>query len=143
MAQRIPLAAMRASKHSCNALDWPSGATASARRPRMHTWIMIFCIKQPRLADVPHYILMSLCAQRHNRLLLSKPGFANTDFLETSFNAYGVPYDVVRIDTSNVENLATTAFWYNTDGSAKYSGIAMTPSFEGDGTMNKAQVTAM
>ncbi len=67
----------------------------------------------------------------------------NADYLETTLNAYGVPYDLVVVDASTADSLGSTAFWYGSDGAAKYSGIFMTPSFEGDGTLNKAQVTTM
>jgi hypothetical protein len=52
-------------------------------------------------------------------------GWTSIDFIESTLMGYGVPYDVVRVDSAAAPPADLNAVLYNGDGSAKYAGIYM------------------
>jgi hypothetical protein len=53
------------------------------------------------------------------------PAFINTDFMEDILSGYGVPFDVVRINTTGAARTDYKTLLWNADGSSKYSSIVM------------------
>ncbi len=62
-------------------------------------------------------------------LILTKPGYL-IDATTTVLDSYGVPYDVLRVNTMTAAQLTDNYTYVKADGSASYSGIFMQVSKE-------------
>ena len=70
-------------------------------------------------------------------------GFANTDFLQSVMQGYGVPFDILPVDSAASPAANLTALLTTTDGSGRYAGLFLYPSLEAIGTLNAEQVAQL